>query len=196
MRTILCLAVCLLLLGAATARAEGIVVFDLQKVAAESEALQEAKKALDDKFGPQKKELEKERAALEKQAEQLQKAQAEKDAKKRPSEKQLQSFAKKQREYGEKAQAFMRLLQADELRVRQDIDTVIGEAAKSLGQRKGYSMILDAALVPYSDPKLDVTNDMLTETNAAWKRIRKELTEGAKPEDKPAADKPAAPANP
>jgi outer membrane protein len=167
MRKILCLAACFLMLGAATASAENIVVFDLQQVAGDCDALKEARAALDAKFGPQKTELEKERGGLEKKAEEYQK--------KKPTDKQLEAFAKQQREYGDKAQAFMRLLQADELRVRQDIDTVINRATKNLAARKSYTLILDVALVPYADPKLDVTADMLTETNIAWKQIRKEL---------------------
>lgn len=181
MRRILCLAVCLLLFSAAGARAEGeIVVFDLQKVAADCDALKEARKALDDKFGAQKTDLEKKREALEKKAADYEK--------KKPTDKQMEAYTKEQREYGEKAQAFMRLLQADEMRVRQDIDTVIIEASKSLATRKKYAMILDSALVPYADPKLDVTNDMLTESNAAWKKIKQGLAGGAPAEnDKPAA---------
>ena len=164
MRKILCLAIGLLLLSAAAAQAQStIVVFDLQAVAAQSVALKVAKEALETKFGPQKAELEKERAAIEKKASDY--------AKKKPTDKQAQEFAKSQREYSEKAQAFMRIIQADEVRVRTDIDTVITAAAKSLAERQGYTMILDVAMVPYADPKLDVTNDMLTETNAVWKSM-------------------------
>lgn len=173
MRKILCLAACFLLFSAAAAHAqEGIVVFDLQKVAADCDALKEAKKALDEKFGPQKAELEKEREVFERKTAELQQADP-----KKITNKQKEDYTKQQRDYTEKAQAFMRLLQADELRVRTDIDTVINRAAKELAVRKGYAMILDAGLVPYADPKLDITNDMLTETNAVWKVIKKELSE-------------------
>ena len=180
MRKILCLAACLVLLSAATARAaDAIVVFDLQKVAAECDALKAAKEAMDAKFGPQRSELEKERAAIEKQGEGFQK--------KKPTEKQYNDFVKKQREYQEKAQAFMRLLQADELRVRTDIDTVIMEAAKQMAAANGHAMILDTAAVPYVDPKLDVTEAMLAKANEVWKAMN---AEGAAA--KPTADKPEA----
>jgi hypothetical protein len=31
-------------------------------------------------------------------------------------------------------------------------------------------LILDSVVVPYFDPKLDVTSEMLSETNAQWKK--------------------------
>ena len=167
MRKILCLAVCFVLLSAASAQAaDTIVVFDLQKVAADCDALKTAKDAMETKFGPQREELEKERAAIEKQGEGFQK--------KKPTEKQYNDFVKKQRDYQEKAQAFMRLLQADELRVRTDIDTVIMEAAKQMALANGYSIMLDTAAVPYVDPKLDVTEAVLTKANEVWKKMNEE----------------------
>lgn len=189
MRILFCLAVCLVLLSAPQAQAAelNIVVFDLQKVAADSDSLKEAKSFLDTKFGPQKTELEKEREAIEKKAADLEKErdaiaaapEKQREAKAKALEKKLQDFAKLQRDYSEKAQAFMRILQADELRVRTELDAIITRAAQSLAKRKNYSMILDVALVPYADPSLDVTNDMLTETNAVWKMVGKEAQEKA-----------------
>lgn len=163
MRKILLLSCVYVFLFAGIAHAEGqIVVFDLQKVAAESEALAVAKKSMDDKFGSEKADLEKQRADLEKKAAEYQK--------KAPTDKQRQEFVKQQREYQEKAQAFVRLLQADEMRVRKDIDTLISRAAKALAERNGYTLILEAEAAPYFDPKLDITAAMLAETNAQWKK--------------------------
>lgn len=192
MRKILCLAACLLLMSAATVQAAGvnIAVFDLQKVAADSDALKEARTILDSKFGPQKIELEKEREGMEKTAMDLEKerealfkmAENQRDAKKvKALEQKVQNFSKQQRDYSEKAQAFMRLLQADELRVRTELDSVISRAAKNLAKRKSYTLILDISLVPYVDPALDVTNDILTETNAVWKAMDKQARETGQP---------------
>lgn len=166
MRKIFCLAVCFVLLSVASAQAaDTIVVFDLQKVAADCDALKSVKETMDAKFGPQRAELEKERASIEKQGESFQK--------KKPTEKQYNDFVKKQREYQEKAQAFMRLLQADELRVRTDIDAIIMEAAKQLSVANGYAMMLDTAAVPYADSKLDVTEAMLAKSNEVWSQRNK-----------------------
>lgn len=163
MRTILLLSLALVFLSASAAHARvEIAVFDLQKVAAESDALKGARDAMENKFGKQKTELEKERDALEKKAVEYQK--------KAPTEKQRQEFLTRQREYSEKAQAFMRLLQADELRVRKDIEELIGRSAGEFAQRKGYALLLDVAAVPWFDPELDVTAAILAEINERWKK--------------------------
>lgn len=162
MRYILTLAVCFVLLSAAVAHAQGgIAVFDLQKVAGESDVQKEALAALEQSFGPEKAELEKEKEAIE--------ALAKKYAEANPTEQQKKDFEKRLRAYSDREQAFLRLLQNAELRVRKDIDTVIETAAKQLAERKGYILVLDSVVAPYSDPKLDVTNDMITETNKIWK---------------------------
>lgn len=163
MRRILCLTVCCLLLSASAAYAEGLTfgVFDVQKVATESDALKAARAEIDKKFGKQKTELEKERESIEKKAEGFQK--------KRPTEKQQQALQKQHREYTEKTQAFMKLLQAEEMRVRQELEQGIAKAAKEVATKKGYSLILDKAAAPYFDPKHDVTSDILTEINSMTK---------------------------
>lgn len=176
MRKIFCLAAVFLLCAAPDAGAAGlsIAVFDLQKVAAACDAVQDARAAIDSKYGAQKMLLEKDRAALEKKMESFQA--------KKPTPKQQEDFAKEQREYAERAQAFMRLLQADELRVRQDIDSVINQAAENLARQKGYSMVMDIASVPYYDPGLDVTEAMLAETNAVFKKIKDEMLKSGPPQ--------------
>ena len=164
MRTIVSLAFCFLLLSAAAAHAEPVIaVFNVQKVASECDALQEAKAALEKKFGSQKESLEKQRDSIEKKAAAL---------KGKATEKQQAELSKMHREYTEKAQAFVRVFQADEMRVRRDIDTVINAAAKELAAKKGYSLILDSAAAVYADPKLDVTADMLAATNEVWQKSK------------------------
>lgn len=160
MRKILCLSAVFVLLSAAAAHSQGsnIAVFDVQKVATQSEMLKSARAEIDKKFGKQKSDLEKERDSIEKKAEEFQK--------KRPTEKQQAALAKQHREYTEKTQAFMKLLQAEEGRIRQDLEKVIAEAAKELATKKNYDIILDRAAVPYFAPQLDVTNELLQEVNA------------------------------
>jgi outer membrane protein len=175
MRYIACLAACFFLSASLNAAAADIkiAVFNLQKTAAECDALQEARTALDGKFGEQKNALEKERLRLEKKASDFQS--------KRPTAKQQEDFAREQREYGEKAQAFMRLLQADEQRVRRDIDEVISRAAKNLAEAKGYAVIMDIADIIYYDPALDITDDLLAESNAVFKKIKEDLLKSGGP---------------
>jgi len=160
MRKILCLSAVFVLLSAVAAHSQspGIAVFDVQKVASQSEILKTARADIDKKFGKQKSDLEKERDSIEKKAEEFQK--------KRPTEKQQAALAKQHREYTEKTQAFMKLLQAEEARVRQDLEKVIAESAKSLAAQKGYVIILDRAAAPYFAPELDVTDALLQEVNS------------------------------
>lgn len=166
MRTILSLAICFVLLSAAVAHAEpSIAVFNVQKVASECDVLLEAKAALEKKHGAQKEALEEQRKTIEKKAAAL---------KGKATEKQQAELSKMHREYTEKAQAFVRVFQGDEMRVRKDIDTVITTAAKELAAQKGYSLILDTAAAIYADPKFDVTNEMLAMTNEVWKKSKAE----------------------
>ena len=163
MRKIVLLSLVFAFFFAAVAQAgEKIAVFDKHKVLTESDALAVAREALDNKFGAQRAGLEREHAELERIAVELQRQ--------APTEQQIQTFMRQQEEFSEKAQVFMRLLQIDEERVRRDIDALINRAAKDLAERKGYVLVLDSMAVSYFEPKLDVTAEMLNETNALWKK--------------------------
>lgn len=160
MRKLFFLTIVCLLFSASAVHAQDLAigVFDVQKVATESDAIKAAKDEIDKKFGKQKADLEKERANIEKKAQEYQK--------KRPTEKQQQALMKQNREYSEKAQAFLKLLQAEEARFRSELEEAIGKAAKEVAVKKNLSLILDKAAAPYFDSKFDVTADMLTEVNA------------------------------
>ena len=171
MRKILCLSAFFVLFATAPVQAQteplqkpetmAIRVFDVQKVASQSEFLKAARAEIDKKFGKQKSDLEKERDSIEKKAVEFQR--------KKPTEKQQQALAKQHREYTEKTQAFMKLLQAEEVRVRQDLEKIIQDAAKDVAVKKGYLIILDRAAAPHFDSRLDVTDQMLEEVNAKAK---------------------------
>lgn len=166
MRTLAVLTLGLFLAAAPAALAAdaGIAFMDVAKVASECDALKDARKDLDGKFGQQKAELEKERGEIDKLIGQYQE--------KEPTEEQATALRKREREFADKAQAFMRLLSADEARVRGDVDTVVNRAAKELATRKGLSMIFDVTAVAYFDPKLDVTDEMIGEANVQWKNLK------------------------
>lgn len=164
MRKIVPLVFCFFLLFASVAHAElNIAVFNAQKVAAECDAFVEAKAAAEKQFGAQKDALDKQRDTIEKKAAAL---------KGKATEKQQQELNKMHREYTEKAQAFVRVAQTAEMRIRRDIDTVILTAAKELAAKKGYNLILDTSSTAFADPKFDVTNDMLAEANDVWKKSK------------------------
>lgn len=153
---------CLLISATAVQAAElNIGVFDLQKVATDSEALKATRAEIDKKFGKQKSDLEQERENIEKKAKDFQK--------KRPTEKQQQALQKQHQDYSQKAQAFMKLLQAEEVRFQQDMENQIAKAAKEVAVKKGLALVLNKAAAPYFDPKFDVTADVLTELNTLTK---------------------------
>jgi outer membrane protein len=166
MRIALILAVCFTLLSAAVARAEvRIAVFNLQKVVAECDVLKEAQTAIKKEFDPRRNTLEKEKTSLQNLAESLNKSV--------PTEQQRKDFLAREQDYAQKANTFLSDFQKAELRVRGDVDRVIIAAAASYAKKKGYDLILDNAAVAFATGAMDVTADMLSETNAQWRSMKK-----------------------
>ena len=164
MRKSLALAVSLVLLFAATAHAEmKVAVFDVQVVAEKSNALKEAQEMWKKTYDGEKKQLEKQREALEKKVAGLSKA----------TEAQKKEFQKEERDYAEKTNAFMRKMQASELAIRKELDTLIVQSATEYAAAKGYTLILDTKSAPYFDRSMDVTDDMVKEANRVWAAAKK-----------------------
>ncbi|MDR2488386.1 MAG: OmpH family outer membrane protein [Desulfovibrio sp.] len=165
MRTLASVTLCYALFFAAAAHAEpaGIAVFNVQKVVTECDALREAKISMEKKFGEQKTSLEKQRETLEKKIASI---------KGKATEKQQAELNKMNREYTEKAQAFVRVFQADEARLRTEIDAVVTAAAKELSLKRGYLAVFDSSATVYADTAIDVTAAMLAETNEQWKKAK------------------------
>lgn len=171
MRTLSFVALALFFVSAPLAlAADNFAFVDLKRVAMECDAWKEVKANLDKKFGAQKDELQKERAELDKKLSQFQE--------KEPTEAQAAELRKTEREYADKAEAFLRLLQADEQRVRGEIDTVLDRASKELSARKGIQVIFNVAAAAYFDPKLDISDEMIAEANAQWKKFKPEAADG------------------
>lgn len=165
MRKILALAVCSVFLFAATAHADlSIAVFDLQDVAAKSDVLKEGQAAVNKAFKPRKDKLDKDAEVLKGKADAVAKG---------ATEAQRTEFLNLQRAYNESATAYMDELQKAELRIRQDVDLVILEAAKKYAKKKGYNLILDSNSALYFEDSMDVTKEMLTEVNAQWRSMKK-----------------------
>ncbi|MDL2267468.1 OmpH family outer membrane protein [Desulfovibrio sp. OttesenSCG-928-G15] len=149
--------------------ADNFAFIDLKRVATECDAWKDVKKDLDKKFGARKDELQKERAELDKKLAQFQD--------KEPTAAEAEDIRRIEREYTDKAEAFLRLLQTDEARVRGNIDTILDRASKELAARKGLQIIFNVASAAYYDPKLDISDEMIAETNAQWKKFKPEATE-------------------
>ena len=166
MRKILTLAVCFILLSAATARAEmNVAVFDLQEVASKSDVLKEGQAAIKKEFDPRKTKLDASAADLQTKANAVAAANS--------TEQQRTEFLNLQRKYNEQANTYVADLQKAELRVRKDVDIVIIAAAKTYAQKKGYTLILDTQAAIYFEDSMNVTKDMITEVNAQWRSMKK-----------------------
>ena len=166
MRKILALAVCLVFFSTAVARAEmSVAVFDLQQVAAKSDVLKEAQAAVNKEFQPRKATLDKEAQTLKTKTDAIAKGTA--------TEAQRTELLGLQRAYSDKVNDYMTDLQKAELRVRQDVDLVIIEAAKKYAKKKGFSLILDTNAAIYFEDSMDVTKDMITEVNTQWRSMKK-----------------------
>jgi outer membrane protein len=157
----LTLAVCLMMAGAVAANAAEpaaakIGVVDMQAVATQSEPAQAAKKQMESKYG-------KERAALEKQGEELKGPKA-------SDEKKL-AFIRKKQELDQKTRNFLRKVEQDEVKLRQDMVTMVFNATYNVAQKKGFNFVVDitAGGVLYADQTMDLTQDVLAEVNRLHK---------------------------
>ena len=157
----LTLAVCLMMAGAVAANAAEpaaakIGVVDMQAVATQSEPAQAAKKQMESKYG-------KERAALEKQGEALKGPKA-------SDEKKL-AFIRKKQELDQKTRNFLRKVEQDEVKLRQDMVTMVFNATYNVAQKKGFNFVVDitAGGVLYADQTMDLTQDVLAEVNRLHK---------------------------
>ncbi len=163
MRKVLLMALMLTMMTASVALAEvKIGVVDMQVIAAESEPAKDAKKKMDAKFGAEKAELEKLAKNLQTKSEALQKNLTD--------TKQVE-FVKLKRAFDEKQYKFARSVEQDEIKIRQEMVTLVFRSAYAVAQAKGLNYVVDitAGGVLYADESMDLTQDVLAEVNKLWK---------------------------
>ena len=157
----------------AYAAAEGkIGVFNSRAVAAKCEPLTAAQKKLEGQFANEKKTLESQSAALQKQAEELQSKTAALSPEAR--EDRRASFLRSKRDFEDRYQAFARKAEGAAMRLQQEFSQQLFKAAQELGSRKGYAILLDSNLggPVYYDKSVDVTEEMITELNRVYKETK------------------------
>ncbi len=163
MRKVLLMALMLTVMTASVALAEmKIGVVDMQVIATESEPAKDAKKKMDAKFGAEKAELEKQAKNLQAKGEALQKS---------PTEAKQVEFVKLKRAFDEKQYKFARSVEQDEVKIRQEMVTLVFRASYEVAQAKGFNYVVDitAGGVLYADQNMDLTKDVLAEVNELWK---------------------------
>lgn len=160
-----------------------IGVVDMQAVATDSEPAKAARAQMEDKYGKERNALEKQGNSLKKQAQGLKGNKV--------SEQKRVDFLKAKQKLDNETHAFMRKVEKDELKLRQDMVTLVFNATYEVARAKGFNFVVDvtAGGVLYADKSMDLTQDVLAEVNRIYA-----ANNGKKPEAQPAAQ-PASPAS-
>ena len=158
-----------------------IGVVDMQAVATQSEPAKAAKDQLEAKYGKDRAALEKQGASLKKQAEALKNP--------KTSDEKRRAFIRAKQKLDNETRNFLRKVEQDEMKLRQDMVTLIFSATYEVARAKGYNFVVDvtAGGVLYADQSMELTQDVLAEVNKLYKEKKPENDKAAaKPADSPA----------
>lgn len=172
---------------ATTPPATKIGVVDMQIVATESDPAKAAREEMEAKYGKEREALEKKGQSLKKQAEGLKGPKA--------SEQKKLDFIKTKQKLDQDTRNFLRKVEQDEVKIRQDMVTLVFNATYEVARSKGYTFVVDvnAGGVLYADRSMDLTQAVLEEVNRLYKENKNKKPADVKSDNnaKPAA-KPAA----
>ena len=148
---------------AQTSAALKIGVVDMQTLAQDSDPAKAGRAELEKKYGKERKDLEDEGEKLRKRAEKL------KDPK--ASEESKLAFLRAKQDLDQKTRNFMRKVEQEEVKLRQDMVTMVFNATYEVAKRKGFTFVVDitAGGVLYADQSMDLTSDVLAEVNKIFK---------------------------
>lgn len=153
-----------------------IGVVDMQAVATDSEPAKAARAQMESKYGKERNALEKQGNSLKKQAQGLKSNKV--------SEQKKVDFLKAKQKLDNDTRSFMRKVEQDELKLRQDMVTLVFNATYEVARAKGFNFVVDvtAGGVLYADKSMDLTQDVLAEVNRIYA-----ATNDKKPEEQKAA---------
>lgn len=139
-----------------------IGVVDMQTIATDSDAAKAAKSQLETKFGKEREQLEKRGKDIQKQAEGLKNPKI--------SEEKKMSFLKSKQKLDNDTRNFLRKVEQEEMKLRQDMVTLVFSATYEVARAKGYNFVVDvtAGGVLYADQSMDLTKDVLEEVNKIY----------------------------
>lgn len=139
-----------------------IGVVDMQAIATDSDAAKAAKEQLESKYGKEREALEKQGNALKKQAEALKNPKVSEDKK--------VAFIKAKQKLDNDTRNFLRKVEQDEIKLRQDMVTLVFSATYEVAKAKGFNFVVDitAGGVLYADPSMELTQDVLAEVNKIY----------------------------
>lgn len=171
---------------AAAPQATKIGVVDMQIVATESDPAKAAREEMEAKYGKEREALEKKGQSLKKQAEGLKGPKA--------SEQKKLDFIKTKQKLDQDTRNFLRKVEQDEVKIRQDMVTLVFNATYEVARSKGYTFVVDvnAGGVLYAERSMDLTQAVLEEVNRLYKENKNKKPADVKSDSnaKPAA-KPA-----
>ena len=152
---------------AQTSAALKIGVVDMQTLAQDSDPAKAGRAELEKKYGKERKDLEDEGEKLRKRAEKL------KDPK--ASEESKLAFLRAKQDLDQKTRNFLRKVEQEEIKLRQDMVTLVFNATYEVAQRKGFNFVVDitAGGVLYADKSMDLTQDVLLEVNKLYQNKSK-----------------------
>ncbi|MBQ9407496.1 MAG: OmpH family outer membrane protein [Desulfovibrio sp.] len=145
-----------------------IGVVDMQTVATQSEPAQAAKAKMESKFGKERASLEKQGEALKKKAELLKNPKV--------GEQKKLDFIRSKQELDQKTRNFLRKVEQEEVKLRQDMVTLVFSATYEVARAKGFNFVVDvtAGGVLYADQSMDLTKEVLAEVNKLYKEKAKD----------------------
>ena len=168
MRGLLALTLTVFLFLAGAARADDappvkIGVVDMQTIAMECEPAKAFKEQMEKKYGKERSSLEKAGQDIKKQAEALKNPKA--------AEAKKVAFLKSRQKLEQDTRNFMRKVEQEEVKFRQDMVAMVFNAAYEVAKQKGYTFVVDVTGggVLYADPSLDLTKDVMEQLNKNYK---------------------------
>ncbi len=151
-----------------------IGVVDMQTVATDSDPAKAAKEQMEAKYGKERAALDKQGNALKKQAEALKNPKAKEQTK--------VDFIKAKQKLDNDMRTFMRKVEQDEIKLRQEMVTLVFKATYEVARAKGFNFVVDvtAGGVLYADQSMDLTQDVLAEVNRIYATSKDKKPEPAK----------------
>lgn len=154
-----------------------IGVVDMQTIAMECDAAKAFKEEMEKKYGKERSDLEKQGQAVKKQAENLKNP--------KTSEEKKVAFIKAKQKLDQNTRNFMRKVEQEEVKFRQDMVSLVFSATYEVARASGFNFVVDvtAGGVLYADQSMDLTKEVMAEVNKLYKENK----------DKKPAETPAQP---
>lgn len=164
-----------------------IGVVDMQTIAMDCDAAKEFMQQLESKYGKERSSLEKEGAAVKKQAEGLKNPKV--------SEEKKLAFIKAKQKLDQNTRNFARKIEQDQVKFRQEMVSLVFNATYEVARAKGFTFVVDvtAGGVLYADQSMDLTKEVMEEVNKLYKANKDKKTEAKPADNAKKNDKAAAP---